>query len=64
MTTSDLEKYRLRNGDFVFARSGSIEKAWRVTDCPEAVFASYLIRARPKNDEMAPYLELFLKSHS
>ena len=38
-----IAKYLLRDGDIVFARSGSIEKAWRVTDVPRrAVFASYL----------------------
>src|SRR5438876_770761 len=40
----ELPKYRLEDGDIVFARTGSIEKAARVHSPPEAVFASYLIR--------------------
>lgn len=62
ITPDDFEKYRLRDGDFVFARSGSIEKAWRVEACPEAVFASYLIRARPLDRQLSPFLVQFLRS--
>lgn len=44
----DVEKYRLKTGDILFARTGATTgKSYLVTDPPEAVFASYLIRIRP-----------------
>lgn len=64
ISEADLEKYCLADGDFVFARSGSIEKAWRVRRPPLAVFASYLIRGRPLDRSTAAWLEQFLKSGS
>lgn len=64
VTEVDLEKYRLRDGDIVFARSGSIEKAWRVKDAPSAVFASYLIRGTPLIPAVGGWLEAFVKSAS
>ena len=36
---SDLEKYRLADGDIVFARTGSIEKAGRIKQPPVSVCA-------------------------
>jgi type I restriction enzyme, S subunit len=64
ITEKDLEKYLLANGDIVFARSGSIEKAWRVEDVPpSAVFASYLIRGVPLDDSVGPWIKHFLKSN-
>ena len=58
----ELEKYRLRHGDFVFARSGSVEKACRIQQPPDAVFASYLIRARPKSLDSSDWLSWFIQS--
>lgn len=58
----DLERYLLADGDFVFARSGSIEKAARLVNPPNAVFASYLIRARPLVPQTADYLAHFVRS--
>ena len=58
----DLKRYSLKNGDFVFARSGSIEKAARITKPPNAVFASYLIRGTPLNKEHADWLAWFVRS--
>jgi type I restriction enzyme, S subunit len=63
-SVTDIQKYLLADGDFVFARSGSIEKAWRVRNPPEAVFASYLIRGRPLAPETAAWLEQFIRSSS
>lgn len=41
------DKYRLEPGDIVFARSGATTgKTFLVDECPEAVFASYLIRLK------------------
>ena len=58
----DLEKYRLVEDDIVFARSGSIEKTWRVVNPPDAVFASYLIRGRPIFKPLSKIISHFLKS--
>jgi len=45
-------KYRLRPGELLFARIGATTgKTFLVRHCPEAVFASYLIRVRPKTVE-------------
>ena len=39
--------YRLADGDIVFARTGATTgKSFLISNCPEAVFASYLIRLR------------------
>jgi type I restriction enzyme, S subunit len=44
---SVIDKYRLAAGDIVFARTGATTgKSFLISDCPEAVFASYLIRVR------------------
>lgn len=61
---SDFERFRLRDGDLVFARSGSVEKAWRVRSAPDAVFASYLLRGSPATDEVGAWLETYVKSPS
>lgn len=48
--TQKAQKYLLRSGDLVFARIGATAgKSYLVSDPPEAVFASYLIRLRPIN---------------
>lgn len=45
--SSDFPKYRLASGDIVFARTGATTgKSFLVSDPPESVFASYLIRLR------------------
>ncbi|MGE8450389.1 MAG: restriction endonuclease subunit S [Pseudomonadales bacterium] len=59
----DLERYLLADGDFVFARSGSIEKAARLVNPPNAVFASYLIRGRPLVPQVADYMAHFVRSN-
>jgi len=39
------ERYIIRSGDILFARTGATTgKSYLIKDCPEAVFASYLIR--------------------
>ncbi len=62
ISREDLAKYRLSDGDLVFARSGSIEKAYRVSNPPEAVFASYLIRGRPIHKSLGSLLQHFVKT--
>lgn len=61
---SDQEKYGLRPGDIVFARTGATTgKSFLITDCPEAtVFASYLIRVRPKPSVHPAYLQYFFRT--
>lgn len=62
--SGDLPKYRLGDGDIVFARTGATTgKSFLVTNPPEAVFASYLIRVRPISDSVdAQFLNLFFQS--
>lgn len=57
----NIEKYELHDGDIVIARAGSVGKAFRVVNPPEAVFASYLIRFRPI-EVSERYIEYFLQS--
>ena len=60
----DLPKYRLAEGDIVFARTGATTgKSFRVYDPPEAVFASYLIRLRLITKELSPeFVSLFFQT--
>ena len=57
-----LAKYRLNHGDLVFARTGSIEKTCRITNPPESVFASYLIRGTPVDQSTARWVGVFINS--
>jgi type I restriction enzyme S subunit len=54
----------LKPGDILFARTGGTTgKSFLVKEVPsEAIFASYLIRVRTKDDLMPEYLYLFLQS--
>lgn len=57
------EKYHLCKGDILFARSGATTgKSYLVKECPQAVFASYLIRVRVKNNIMPELLYWFFQS--
>jgi type I restriction enzyme S subunit len=59
----DIPKYRLSSGDLVFARTGATTgKSFLIGDCPEAVFASYLIRVRVSADVDSRYLSAFFQS--
>jgi type I restriction enzyme S subunit len=59
----DIPKYRLEKGDLVFARTGATTgKSFLIDDCPEAVFASYLIRVRVSIDLDSRYLAAFFQS--
>ena len=44
ISKSDLDLYKIRNGDFLFARSGAIGRFGIVYEDIEAVFGSYIIR--------------------
>jgi type I restriction enzyme S subunit len=60
----DLPKYRLGNGDIVFARTGATTgKSFLVQNPPEAVFASYLIRLRLIDKSLLPeFVSLFFQT--
>lgn len=59
----EVAKYKLAPGDLVFARTGATtEKSFLIGDCPEAVFASYLIRVRVSTDVDSRYLATFFQS--
>jgi len=50
-----LLKYRLEAGDLLFARIGATTgKTYLVTECPESVFASYLMRVRVQPQKILP----------
>src|SRR6266849_6746558 len=58
----DIEKYRLSQGDLVFARTGATTgKSYLIRECPDAVFASYLIRVRASKEIDPRYLDLFFQ---
>jgi len=60
----ELNKYRLKLGDIVFARTGATTgKSFIIKNPPQAVFASYLIRVQINNEELNPdLLYLFFQS--
>ena len=56
-------KYRLLPGDIVFTRTGATTgKSYLISDCPDAVFASYLIRLQIGKQLNTKYVALFLTS--
>jgi type I restriction enzyme S subunit len=62
-TEQELENYKLKPGDIVFARSGATTgKTFLVGDCPEAVFASYLIRLQIRDGVLPEYVYAFFQS--
>ena len=58
ISASNISKYKLVEGDIVFARTGATTgKSYLVTEPPNAVFASYLIRVQlryPRNSALFP----------
>ena len=59
------EKYLLKTGDIVIARIGATTgKAYIIDDCPEAIFASYLIRVRTKDDLLPVFLAQYFRSNN
>lgn len=56
-------KYRLGDGDILFARTGATTgKSYLVHNPPEAVFASYLIRIRPGTRVLPEYVWWYFQS--
>ncbi|TSA19796.1 hypothetical protein D4R75_08305 [bacterium] len=61
----DPTKYLLKADDLVFARTGATTgKSFVIRDCPEAVFASYLIRLRVRHTVSVDYLYQYFQSPS
>ncbi len=58
----DVDKYLLAEGDIVVSRAGSVGVSCRVVAPERSVFASYLIRFRPKEDVDGQYLAYVLQS--
>jgi type I restriction enzyme S subunit len=58
-----IDTCRLKSGDIVFARIGATTgKSYMITDPPDAVFASYLIRVRAGEDLEPGFLIQFFQS--
>lgn len=63
-SAKDVDQYRLRRGDIVFARTGATTgKSYLLEKMPlDSVFASYLIRVRPNSKVDPKFLSFFFKS--
>jgi type I restriction enzyme S subunit len=63
ITPEEESKYRLKDGDLVFARTGGTTgKSFLINNPPRSVFASYLIRLRPNEEVFPLYLYTFFQS--
>jgi type I restriction enzyme, S subunit len=63
IATNELDKYRLKPGDIVFARTGATTgKSFLIRSCPVAVFASYLIRLRMHEVIFPAYVQTFFQT--
>jgi type I restriction enzyme S subunit len=58
----DRRKYILSKGDILVSRAGSVGISLLIEDCPEAVFASYLIRLRPIPPLSPGFVSYFMRS--
>ncbi len=59
----DFRKHQLKSGDILVARIGATTgKNYLIKDCPDAVFASYLIRLRAKPGLVPEFLSNFMDS--
>ncbi len=64
ISSEDVDKYRLQAGDIVFARTGATTgKSYLIRECPEAVFASYLIRLRMRDNAFPQYVQSFFHTN-
>jgi type I restriction enzyme S subunit len=65
LTKAERENFSARNGDIFFTRtSETVEEiglsAVLLGDVPDAVFSGFLLRARPKTDEISPLFAAYL----
>lgn len=59
----DIEKYKLENGDIVFARTGATTgKSYFIENPPKSIFASYLIRVRLSDQFIPEFVYLFFQT--
>ena len=58
----DVDRFRMRNGDVLIARMADPGHGIMVEEDLEAVFASYLIRFRPRNADHSRLLQYWLRS--
>lgn len=58
----DIEKYLVKSGDILISRAGSIGVSYLVNNPERAIFASYLIRFRPRQSIDEKYIYYYLKS--
>jgi type I restriction enzyme S subunit len=62
---SNPNQYLLQDGDILFARTGATTgKSFLIRNCPDAVFASYLIRLRVKQSVTTEYLYKYFQTPS
>ena len=66
ISDEDHDKHLLKEGDIVFARTGATTgKSYRITNPPDAVAASYLIRLRLRNYKIDPaFVSYFFQTAS
>lgn len=58
-----IEKYKLENGDIVFARTGATTgKSYFIKNPPKSIFASYLIRVRVSDQFIPEFVYLFFQT--
>ena len=60
----NVDKYLLKDGDIVVSRAGSVGISHLMRHPPPSVFASYLIRIRPRPEMANSYVAHFLNSPS
>ena len=59
------KKYLLVPGDIVIARIGATTgKAFLLNDCPESIFASYLIRVKTKPSLLSTFLSIYFRTEN
>jgi type I restriction enzyme S subunit len=58
----DPDKYLLSRGDILISRAGSVGLSFLVSECPKAIFASYLIRFHTRAPILGEFVHLFLKT--
>ncbi len=66
ISDAELSSQQLRDGDLVFARTGATTgKSYLISNPPDSVSASYLIRLRPDQSKVNPYyLSIFFQSEN
>lgn len=61
----EIEKYKLKINDILFARTGAtVGKSFLIEELEPSIFASYLIRVQPKDRVFPKYLYLYFQSES